>query len=135
LGHCNPLQAWFDSASRFRADLAKVAGMAGLVWLDIVAPIDWAGFPRTPPWMGPVAGEALSMSPRFHAILQNSSFRRLRRRRIDLHLHYLEAPERPGGYDLVTLVAGPWMLGEHRRAWAAAGRPCLPSESPRAQKD
>jgi hypothetical protein len=127
LGQCNPLQAWFDGGDRFRSDLSALASSPALVWLDVVAPIDWAGFKRTPPWMGPVSGRALSMSPRFHAILGRTTFRRLRRRRIDLHMHYLEAPEHAGGYDLVALTAGPWTLDEHRLAWAAAGRPCMPT--------
>jgi hypothetical protein len=135
LGQCNPLQAWFNAASRFRSDLACVARMPGLVWLDVVSPIDWAGFSNTPPWMGAVAGRALSMSPRFHAILQSPTFRRLRRRRIDLHMHYLEAPELAGGYDLVTLTTGPWTLDEHRQAWGDAGRPCMPGAASRASQD
>ncbi|TDM08369.1 MAG: hypothetical protein C4K60_02620 [Ideonella sp. MAG2] len=113
LGHCTPAVAFFDSARAFRRDLAQVVGHSALTWLDYSAPGDWAAFHRVGPWLCTGAATTWQGSPRFHAIMDDSSFAALRRNRLSMHMQYLRATTRPGAYDYVRLSAGPWRLDEH----------------------
>ena len=117
LGHCTPLLAWQPRAARFRAELARLAETAELTWWDFTAPADWAAFARVAPWTeagGPARRHATS--PRFHQTLSGPAYAALKQDRQALHLHYLRAPERPGGYDPVSFTAGPLSLAERHRA-------------------
>lgn len=128
LGHCTPLLAWQPRADAFRAELARLAETADLTWWDFTAPADWAAFARVPPWTeacGPARRHATS--PRFHQTMSEAAYAALKQDRQALHLHYLRAPERPGGYDPVSFTAGPLSLAErHRALQATDGAPGLP---------
>lgn len=115
LGHSVPLLAFQPSSERFRRELALLSAHAPLCWIEYSAPADWAAFFHVPPWQGfPVQGLKRALSPRFHRILRPDYYRHLLqwRRRHDLHLQYLKAPDVAGGYDLVTLTAGPQTLAQ-----------------------
>lgn len=118
LGHCIPLLAWQPSADRFRHELDTLVDTPGLVWWDFSAPVDWAAFSQTPPWL--TTGGAIrrrQTSPRFHKILSPQRYQRLRAHRRRMHMQYLVAPDLPGEYDFVTLTASPVTLSERDTAW------------------
>jgi cytochrome P450 len=48
--------------------------------------------------------------------MSRPAYAALKQDRQALHLHYLRAPERPGGYDPVSFTAGPLSLAERHRA-------------------
>ena len=128
LGHCTPLLAWQPRAAGFRAELARLADTEALTWWDFSAPADWAAFAQAPPWTD-AAGRARrhATSPRFHQTMSEASYTALKQDRQALHLHYLRAPERPGGYDPVSFTAGPLSLAErHRALQATTDGPVLP---------
>lgn len=124
LGHCTPLVGYFDSATGFRAELAALRASPALTWWDYSAPADWAAFARVQPWMGEEAAAPAARlhqaSPRFHRTMAEEDYARLMKDRRALHMHYLNAPQRPGGYDVVTLTAGPLTLAQRHAALAAA---------------
>jgi hypothetical protein len=115
LGHCIPILVFQPPAERFRAQLTRLAQTPQLTWVDYSAPADWAVFAHTPPWLE-TAGHANlhALSPRFHKILTPQHYQHMLRwhQRHALHLQYLRAPDLPGGYDPVTLTAGPLTLAE-----------------------
>jgi hypothetical protein len=116
LGHCVPILAWLKPAVAFRTELAAVADHPKLVWWDYSAPADWAAFAKVPPW--PAAGRAKvqQTSPRFHQVLSESAYQHLLAHRHALHMHYLNAPMKAGGYDPVVLTAGRQTLAERHAA-------------------
>lgn len=125
LGHCTPLVGYFDSADAFRSELAALRASPALVWWDFSAPADWAAFARVQPWMGEAAAAPQARlhraSPRFHRSMPAEDYARLLKDRRALHLHYLNAPLLPGGYDVVALTAGPLTLAQRHAALPAAG--------------
>ena len=128
LGHCTPLLAWQPRAAGFRVELAHLADTEALTWWDFSAPADWAAFAQTPPWTDAVGrARRHATSPRFHQTMSEASYAALKQDRQALHLHYLRAPERPGGYDPVSFTAGPMSLAERHQALQARDRgPDLP---------
>lgn len=117
LGHCVPLLAWTQGSERFHAELAQLADCPALTWHDVTAPTDWAAFPHMPPWLG-YGGRARRHqgSPRFHLTLTPEHYQQLLRNRMALHMHYLKAPDLPGGYDPVVLMGGPQTLAQRHAA-------------------
>lgn len=115
LGHCTPAVAFFSSASAFRRDLARVVAHAPLTWLDYSAPGDWAAFHRVGPWLSPGAATTWQGSPRFHAIMDASSYAIVKRNRLSMHMQYLRSSTVAGAYDYVRLTAGPLTLQAHWR--------------------
>jgi len=116
LGHCTPLLAYFERAARFRDELALLADTPALTWFDYSAPADWAAFARVPPWFVPGRARLHQASPRFHKQMAAADYRRLLKNRRALHLHYLNAPATAGGYDVVSLTAGPSTLAQRHAA-------------------
>ncbi len=131
LGHCTPLLAWQPRATQFRAELAQLADTPALTWWDYTAPADWAAFAQAPPWTEGVGrARCHATSPRFHQTMSAPAYAALKADRQALHLHYLRAPERAGGYDPITLTAGPLTLAERHAALAPADAPApCPSET------
>lgn len=127
LGHCTPLLAYFERAARFRAELALLADTPALTWFDYSAPADWAAFARVPPWLRPGRARLHQASPRFHRNMAPADYRRLLKNRRALHLHYLNAPATAGGYDVVSLTAGPSMLAQRHAALQPAATADAPS--------
>jgi len=120
LGHCTPLMVWQLPADKFREELVRLRAHAPLVWWDFTAPADWAAMAQIPPWMdgNGAAAQLEARSPRFHQQMSPEAYAQLRRDRHRLHMHYLHAPERAGGYDPVTLTAGPLTLADRQAALA-----------------
>ncbi len=117
LGHCTPLLALFPGASRFRAELKQLAEAPWLTWIDYSSPADMAAFALVDPWMNEARGCKIRRSPRFHATMPGAEYRRLRRDRRDMHLHYLRSPAAGSiaagdGFDFFALTAGPSTLRE-----------------------
>ncbi len=115
LGHCMPLLSALTPASRFRQHLQRVAN-AGIDWLDITAPIDWAAFPGIDPVTAaglppaPAGWHPRLLSPRFHRLFSPATYAVLKRKRFKVHRQYLMAGERPGRYDYFAITAGPLTL-------------------------
>lgn len=123
LGHCTPILAELPEASAFRAELATLRACAALDWLDVSAPTDWAGFPRSGPWYGEDGPmRRRQVSPQFHKALTPAAYARLLKDRQALHLQYLRSPERADGYDPFELFAGPHPLAERLR-WPSPWQP------------
>ncbi|HSI57034.1 MAG TPA: hypothetical protein VLA16_05735 [Ideonella sp.] len=120
LGHCTPLLAYFERAQRFREELALLADAPALTWFDYSAPADWAAFARVPPWFRAGRARLHQASPRFHKTMAAADYQRLLKNRRALHLHYLNAPAIAGGYDVVTLTAGPLTLAQRHAALTSA---------------
>lgn len=120
LGHCLPILSFLRPASACREALGRLAGDAGLVWLDISAPGDVAAFGDVPPWGdAAVAGVKRMRSPRWHRLLPAAQYAALRADREALHRQYLRGPVRPplpGEYDFMALLSGPMTLREQTGA-------------------
>lgn len=113
LAHCTPILAFQRPARRFQQELQRLADEPGLTWVEYTAANDWAAFSRIPPWLRtPVKGLKLQRSPRFHRCLSAPHYQALLKDRHQLHMQYLKAPDLPGGYDPVTLTAGPQTLAQ-----------------------
>lgn len=112
LGQTLPLGTARTAGAAGRADVATLAALRGLIWLDVSAPADWAALAALPPWSGAPdrAAQCQARSPRFHATLTPAHYAALKRDRHALHMQYLHAPDRPGGWDIVAQVAGPYTL-------------------------
>lgn len=109
LGQTLPLGNARTAGVAGRADVALLAATPQLHWQDVSAAADWAAFARLPPWVGAPqrCARCEAHSPRFHAQLTASHYAALKRDRHALHMQYLRAPDRPGGWDIVQALAGP----------------------------
>lgn len=110
LGHCTPLVYFHRTAQRWRDELDRLSDHPHLTWVDYTAPADWAACGRMSPWHRPGRALLHRLSPRFPKILQPQRYRALRRNRLAMHMQYLKPADRPGGYDLLALTAGPLLL-------------------------
>lgn len=118
LGQCIPLLAALRGAERFRRDLQLVGlELTGLPWVDVTAPSDPASSCAVDPLMP--TGRArptdqpqrpVQVSPRFHKLMSEESFRVIRRDPFRFHFQYLMASEIAGPYNFFRLVAGPERL-------------------------
>ncbi|MBC5785614.1 hypothetical protein H8N03_21920 [Ramlibacter sp. USB13] len=119
LGHCIPLLGLMPAATRFRAELARLAREEGVSWIDFSSPTDWGSFALVDPVplclgaAAPPPGDRRFVSPRFHALFAPATYHALRRDKRRMHLQYLMAGERDGGYDYFALTAGPLPLRAH----------------------
>lgn len=120
LGQCIPLLGLMPKANRFRGDLEVIAAAAELCWLDYSSPTDWGSFAMVDPLkmcrIAPVGGrllEPVMRSPRFHTLFDDEEYRCLRKNKRRIHLQYLMASPKPGGYDYFLITAGPWHLSHY----------------------
>lgn len=122
LGECMPMLSYQPQALGFRAELARLRGMSGLLWVDYTAPPDACCFALVDPTevcedglpacrRAPDAGPK-RLSPRFAQLFDAADWRRIRRDKYRCHFQYLMAAERPGGYDYFLLTAADQRLGE-----------------------
>lgn len=115
LGQCLPLLGALRDAETFRRDLAVVGlQMTRMLWVDVTSPSDPASScavdPLVPTGLDRSADEErrpIQVSPRFHTILTQETFRRIRREPFRFHFQYLMASEIPGRYNFFRLTCGP----------------------------
>lgn len=122
LGQCIPLLALLPRAKAFRESLQRVALAPNLTWVDISSPTDWGSFALVDPVslcldLTTAVNPAALLSPRFHMLFEPDTYERLRKDKRRVHLQYLMAGERAGGYDYFDLTAGALRLDE--RDWSA----------------
>lgn len=117
LGQWSPLLSSLPTATRFRAELERLAREPGLDWVDFTAPPDGCCFALTDPiaaaglWPVRPAHPRL-LSPRFAALFSPATYADIKRDRFRLHFQYLMASELPGEYDYTAITAGPLTLGQ-----------------------
>ena len=114
LGQCVPLLGLMPRAHAFRQELREVSQAQGLCWTDYSSPGDWGSFALVDPLqicrIVPAGTRALvprMRSPRFHTLFDPQEYAVLKNDKRRLHLQYLMASPRAGGYDYFRLTAGP----------------------------
>ncbi len=117
LGQCIPLLGLMPRAQKFRAELETLSAAASLCWIDYSSPTDWGSFALVNPLaMCRIASDQprqlvpVMRSPRFHTLFNAEDYAQLKKDKRRLHLQYLMASPRPGGYDYFSMTAGPWRL-------------------------
>ena len=117
LGHCVPLSGLTRGSLAFRQALGQVADAQDLFWVDVSSPTDWGSFALTDPVQLCLGRRGINpramTSPRFHTLFDPERYLLLRRDKRRMHLQYLMAGERAGGYNFFDLTAGPQRLMEH----------------------
>ena len=133
LGSGLPLVAIQPSATRLRAEIARLVTDRRVVWCDFHAPQDWMNFPGFNPsdeldldLNGQPVANPLVRSARFRDLLSPDTYRRVRFRPFRMHFQFLLANERPGAYDFFAMILGPQPLRQRVLAPAADLEPALP---------
>ena len=119
LGQCIPLLGLMPRAGRFHGDLDVLAAAVDLCWVDYSSLADWGSFALVDPLVmcrsRPVGGRMLTpamRSPRFHTLFEPEEYRLLRKSKRRMHLQYLMASPKAGGYDYFLMTAGPLRLSQ-----------------------
>lgn len=104
-------------ADRFALDVARVASDDDLFWVDVSAPRDWFSFGLVDPLLlledPPVeARSPRVISAKFGKASPDPDDKRTRFRAMGLHMKYLAAPDREGGFDFLSVVSGERTLKE-----------------------
>lgn len=104
-------------ADRFAADIGRVASDEDLTWVDVSAPRDWFSFGLVDPLLlldeAPVSAKSPRViSAKFGKASPDPEDRRTRFRAMGLHMKYLAAPDREGGFDFLSVVSGEQSLKE-----------------------
>jgi hypothetical protein len=89
----------------------RIATTENLYWVDVSAPRDWFSFGLVDPLLLSDAVPATAQSPRvisakFGSVTPDPDDRRTRFRAMGLHMKYLGAPDRKGGFDFFAVIAG-----------------------------
>ena len=100
-----------DGAENYAADVGAVASDPDIAWVDVSAPRDWFSFGLVDPLLMTPAPPAAARSPlvisaKFGRFKADPDDRRTRFRAMGLHMKYLAAPDRKGGFDFFRVVAG-----------------------------
>lgn len=104
-------------AERFAVDVENVASDEDLTWVDVSAPRDWFSFGLVDPLLlleePPVEAKSpLVISAKFGKASPDPDDKRTRFRAMGLHMKYLAAPDREGGFDFLSVVSGEQSLKE-----------------------
>jgi hypothetical protein len=114
LGQVIPLSSLMTDEPAYRRDFEAVVEARHVPWIDFTGPADTGSVGNVNPLTGlglaTPPDRPVCRSPRFHAILTQAAYRRLRRSPLDLHFHYLMATELAGGYDYFEITTGPRRL-------------------------
>lgn len=102
---------------RFALDIARVASDDDLTWVDVSAPRDWFSFGLVDPLLlledPPVeARSPRVISAKFGKASSDPDDKRTRFRAMGLHMKYLAAPDREGGFDFLSVVSGEMTLND-----------------------
>lgn len=117
LGQWIPLLGLLPMAKRFRQELQTLSGAHGLTWIDFSAPPDGCCFALTDPFKAcgvitvqPLGIELKLLNPRFAALFDAVTYRKLKRSKFLMHFQYLHAVKIRGGYNYFEITAGPMSL-------------------------
>ncbi len=115
LGHLTPMLSDLPAARRFRDELALLAAVPELCWVDFSDPADAYCFAGVDPVAAagitaPRAGHPQVRSPDFLAGLSHAELRR--RSQHDVHAQYLCACAQSERYDYFAMTAGPLTLAQ-----------------------
>ncbi|MEM7268677.1 MAG: hypothetical protein AAF401_05430 [Pseudomonadota bacterium] len=104
-------------ADRYAFDLGRVASDEDLSWVDVSAPRDWFSFGLVDPLLLIDDAPLTARSPRvisakFGRFRPDPEDKRTRFRAMGLHMKYLAAPDRDGGFDFFAVTSGPLTLKE-----------------------
>jgi len=122
LGQCVPLLGLMPRAQKFRGELQTLSLATGLCWVDYSSPPDWGSFALVDPLA--ICGVATRLSarlvpemrsPRFHTLFDADDYAKLKKDKRRVHLQYLMASPKSGGYDYFSMTAGPWRLRQSLR--------------------
>ena len=98
-------------ADRFGLDVVRIASDEDLTWVDVSAPRDWFSFGLVDPLLllkdPPVeARSPRVISAKFGKASPDPDDKRTRFRAMGLHMKYLAAPDKEGGFDFLSVVSG-----------------------------
>lgn len=107
-------------ADRFAQDVTRIASDEDLTWVDVSAPRDWFSFGLVDPLLlledPPVEAKSPRViSAKFGKASADPDDKRTRFRAMGLHMKYLAAPDREGGFDFLSVVSGDLTLQERYR--------------------
>jgi hypothetical protein len=116
LGQVIPLYSLMTDAPAYRRDFRAAVEATHVPWVDFTGPADTGSVGD----VHPLTGLGLAMppdrpvrrSPRFHTLMTDAAYRRLRRSPLDFHFQYLMATELAGGYDYFEITTGPRRLSQ-----------------------
>lgn len=124
LGQVIPLYSLVTDEPAYRRDFQAAVEACHIPWIDFTGRADTGSVgdvhPLTGLGLGTPPDRPISRSPRFHTVMTEAAYRRLRRSPLDFHFQYLMATEVPGGYDYFEIVTGPRRL---RQMVEAGGAP------------
>jgi pimeloyl-ACP methyl ester carboxylesterase len=113
LGQWIPLLGLLPPATRFRAELSRLAKAPNLDWIDFSAPPDGCCFALADPIAGSgvvlaqvAADRPKLLSPRFAEMFDRQEYACLRRDKFRMHFQYLMAAPKPAEYDYFRITAG-----------------------------
>ena len=98
-------------ADRFGLDVARIASDEDLTWVDVSAPRDWFSLGLVDPLLllkdPPIeARSPRVISAKFGKASPDPDDKRTRFRAMGLHMKYLAAPDKEGGFDFLSVVSG-----------------------------
>ena len=98
-------------AEAYEASVIRLASETDLHWVDISAPRDWFSFGLVDPLLMTEAPPPDARSPRvlsakFGKFQPDPDDKRTRFRAMGLHMRYLGAPDREGGFDFFECISG-----------------------------
>lgn len=102
-------------AEDFAKSAIRIASTNDIFWLDVSAPRDWFSFGLVDPLLlansvPPDARSPLVISAKFGKVMPDPEDKRTKFRAMGLHMKYLGAPDRKGGFDFFAVAAGPETL-------------------------
>jgi hypothetical protein len=112
LGQCYPGLTLLPGAEAFRRALLRLSRHPDLAWLDVTARIDPMCFFSIAPLAGTDLAEQAGPLPRrraasFFQMYHPRHWAAIRRDKLQAHFLYLMTPDRPGNFDLFSMLYGP----------------------------
>jgi len=104
-----------QGAEDYGQSAARIASNKDIFWVDVSAPRDWFSFGLVDPLLlvekvPPDARSPLVISAKFGKVMPDPEDKRTKFRAMGLHMKYLGAPDRKGGFDFFAVAAGPMTL-------------------------
>ena len=112
LGECIPLLSLLPKAAAIKKDLWCLSSTKNLYWIDYTSPADGACFPLVDPVKVSLSkpplykNRPLILSTRFHKLLTDQHYKKIRRNFYKMHFLYLMSSDYRGQYDFFAMTTG-----------------------------
>ena len=111
LGECIPLVSYHKQAKYFRNEMQSLISHQNITWIDYTSPSDGACFPlvdfiQTSGIQTAKQKNPIFLSPRFHTLFTEKSYKKIRKDWQKAHFLYLLATEVSTGYNYFHITSG-----------------------------